>query len=178
MIIFCDVKAIPKDIEIDSLYNFSSLSERGERLFTLLPPFRSEQFRNERDFDMLYAAYILENDYVFKDFFKIVYSQYENGVGSNTVVLVGRDEIRDIMTESVIKLIQQRYGINSYLINEAEDWEDIDYDDDATNFDVPGVLTFDQDKERFVDLTVDISKVIEENRRNGESIIPKGELQS
>ena len=58
------------------IYNISSYNENLNRL-NLLPPMDKRLFiDNGKDFDMFYAQWILGNDMIFFDFFKIIYDLY------------------------------------------------------------------------------------------------------
>ena len=121
-------------------------------MVNLIPPVKVSDYRDEKEFDIMYANYIINNDNAFIDLMKIIYDEYDSGNIDPICILVERDEIRDCLTESLIKFIQQRYGINSYLINTVEDRE---YRE-PSSFDITGLYNLDQDKERFVLLTTAI----------------------
>lgn len=127
-------------------FNLSSTLEEGDRLFKLIPPFTVNEYNDEKEFDINYANYILNNDAAFVDMMKIVYLQYEHNNDAVMYVLVDFDDIRDTITESLIKLIQQRYGINSSIVKEYEDFDTLEDSD----FDINGIFNLDQDKERYV----------------------------
>ena len=152
MIIFGNTKCLrhaqfsidnPKQL---SIFNLSSTLEEGERLFKLIPPFSADDYKDEKEFDINYANYVLSNDAAFIDLMKIIYLQYENNNDKLIYVLVNFDEIRDIITESLIKLIQQRYGINACIVKEYEDFDTLE----DSEFDINGLYNLDQDKERYV----------------------------
>ena len=111
-------------------------------------PSISASYNDDKQFDIDYANYFFSNDAVFMEFMKIVYPLYE---GYDVFLLVSRNEdTHDIITESICKLIQQRYGYNYQLLNLKDD---IDYYDDS-NFSFYGIQTFDTDKERMTYLAV------------------------
>lgn len=117
--------------------NFTSLYERIPRL-NLLPP--REFGRNfDYDFDIVYAQWIFANDYVFFDFMRIIYSIYQ---GKDVFILI--DDVFDQLNESLIKLIQQRYGYEAYKVESLEDYM---YADNS-NFSEIGLLNLDIDKDR------------------------------
>ena len=153
MIVFGNTKclkyaefALNNDKEQLSIFNLSSTLEVGERLFKLIPPFNVEQYNDEKEFDINYANYILTNDEAFIDLMKIIYLQYENNNDMLIYIVVDFDDIRDVITESLIKFIQQRYGINSSIIKEYEDFDTVE----DSEFDINGLYNLDQDKERYV----------------------------
>lgn len=147
-----------QDINTFTLYNMSSAINRGVRLSTLIPPVNiggdQIDMDNERTFDMMYARYIMEMDAAFADMFSIINNTYNGG---SSVIVVGNSEYKDLLTESFIKFLQQRYGLNPIrIINEIEDW--FSYDDEG-NFNLVGVYNLDLDKERYTMLTTDFSQL-------------------
>ena len=150
-----------------NIFNLSSISEKGEKLFPLIPPFPVNIFEaaEEKTFDIAYAKYILENDKAFACLMKIIYSEYEKSSdGIITYIMVESDDIRNIVTESLIKLIQQRYGINSNIVNELEDWDYVE----ASNFTITGLYNLDIDKERYSELLQMAGAVSEEEIKDNE----------
>ena len=57
------------------VYNLTSLKEGYYRLRLLVPPNSLGKF-TDRDFDIVYANYIFGNNYVFAEFFQIIYNLY------------------------------------------------------------------------------------------------------
>lgn len=99
---------------------------------------------NERISDEIMMNYIFSNDNIFFEFFsKVMYPLYS---GADVYIVVTNGSVFDSITESVIKIIQQRYGYNAAYINYADDLSYIDKD---TNFSLTGVYNFDIDKERY-----------------------------
>lgn len=146
MLLVGDIKCLPDNISKLIILNLSSLAEGFERVH--LVPSIPTMYNNDKEFDIAYANYIFSNDYTFMEFMKIVYSLY---LGYDVFLLVSRNEnTHDIITESLCKLIQQRYGYNYQLLNTNDD---IDYYDDS-GFSLIGIQTFDQDKERMTYLSV------------------------
>ena len=145
MLIVGDIKCLP-DTGKFVIFNLSSLAEGYERVH--LVPSITTNYNDDKQFDIDYANYIFYNDLVFMEFMKIIYPLY---TGQDVFLLVSRNEdTYDIITESLCKLIQQRYGYNYQLINTRDD---IDYYDDS-NFNIYGIQTFDMDKERYTYLMV------------------------
>lgn len=141
MLIFADHNCINKDIIRDSVvFNLSSLFEGFDRV-NILPPFKIDRY--DRDFDVMYANYILENENVFYEFMKIIMSLYYDLI---TVILVDKSDIYEPINESLMKFIQQRYGLICNSINYIEDWECIQ----DSEFSIQGLYNLDLDKERFV----------------------------
>ena len=146
MLLVGDIRCLPDSLEKFVILNLSSLAEGFQRVH--LVPSVSARYNDDKEFDMAYANYIFSNDLVFMEFMKIIYPLY---IGQDVFLLVSRNEdTHDIITESLCKLIQQRYGYNYQLINTKDD---IDYYDDS-NFSLYGIQTFDVDKERMTYLAV------------------------
>lgn len=121
------------------IYNLSNALEIGIRLNSLIPPFYP---MDNKDFDMMYMEYVMKNDSAFMQFFGIIFDIYS---GMNVYVMIDSGQYKEFITESLVKLIQQRYGYNAFIVNEPEDF-DVARDSDFT---VPGIYNMDQDKERF-----------------------------
>lgn len=130
------------------LYNLSSMREGYTRLSTLIPPNELGRF-TDRDFDIVYANYIMNNDQVFCEFFQIVYNLY---LGYDVFILACNENWSENILESLLKLIQQRYGYNAVRISSDEDYiyaVNNSVSDFAPGY---GIYNLDQDKERFVHL--------------------------
>jgi len=141
MLIFGDYNSLPKENDF-VVFNLSSLVEGFETL-SLVPPF-IRQFNDEKQFDIMYANYLISDDNAFFEMMKIVMSLY---MGKDVYVLITRDGgILEILTESLQKFIQQRYGIISININCIED---LKYIEDVSQFTIQGLYNLDIDKERF-----------------------------
>jgi len=121
------------------IYNVSSLLE-GYTKLNILP--YTVRYSDEKEFDLAYALYILEHDNVFFDMMKIIYNLY---IGNDVYLLITIDQFSEIVTESLLKFIQQRYGYIGNRVNEPEDLETLAPGD----FTLFGVFNLDQDKERF-----------------------------
>ena len=101
----------------------------------------ANEFIYSPQFDNIYAQSILNNDELFADFLKIVLNA-TNGV---VIILISHDDYRDAITESIIKLIQIRYGYNCWEVDDLDDLSCIK----ESFFTPQGILTLDQDKLRF-----------------------------
>lgn len=146
MLLVGDIRCLPDNLNNFLVLNLSSLAEGFQRVH--LVPSIPNMYNDDKEFDLAYANYIFSNDYIFMEFMKIVYPLY---IGNDVFLLVSRNEdTYDVMTESLCKLIQQRYGYNYQLLNTKDD---IDYYDDS-NFSLTGIQTLDQDKERMTYLAV------------------------
>lgn len=141
MLLVGDIRCMPESIDKFVVFNLSSLAEGYERVH-LVPSIKTN-YNDDKQFDIDYANYIFSNDLPFMELMKIVYQLY---CGLDVFLLVSRNEdTYDIITESLCKLIQQRYGYNYQLLNTRDD---IDYYDDS-DFNIYGIQTFDMDKERY-----------------------------
>lgn len=158
MIVFCSPNCLNlNDINTDDfrIFNLLSIAEVGTKLYNLIPPFTYTDYSDDNiRFDIDYYNYIISNNLAFVDLMQIMYNEYDRGIDNYSVVLIDNDDIRDSLRDSLIKLIQQRYGINSFIINELDDWNYIE-SSQATNFDINGIYQFDQDKERYTILNFD-----------------------
>ena len=142
MLMYGDGMAIKDILEIPNtkVYNFSSLREGFPRL-NLMPP-HNLGANSEYDFDVKYMEYILGNDLIFMNFMVIMIELYN---GNNVYLMVSNDEWSCLLIDSLMKLIQQRYGINGARI---ENMEDYSYANESTFTDY-GIFNMDQDKERY-----------------------------
>lgn len=102
---------------------------------TILP---MPEFVNSVEFDMQYASAIFSNPELKASLINIMLRAYE---GYLVCILVQRDPYRDAIMESLIKLIQQRYGYNCWIIEDPDDIEIISEQMLNPN----GLLTLDSD---------------------------------
>lgn len=125
------------------IYNLSSLFEKYEPVNILIDNNLMIDY-DSKDFDMIYYNYIFENDYVFKEFMtKIIMNLYN---GNNVLILVSNNYIFQSITESLIKILQQRYNILSNIVN---DISDIPFIKDYTQFgDIGSISNLDTDRAR------------------------------
>lgn len=132
------------DNENYKVFNFTSL---GEELKDsgLIPPNNLGAI-NEYDFDMKYAAYILNNDAIFINFMNIICELY---YGNNVYLAISDLDWSMVLVESLLKLIQQRYGINATFV---QTYEDIYYVEDIQFNPYYGINNFDIDKDRYLHL--------------------------
>lgn len=90
------------------------------------------------EFDMNYCNMIINNPNKFIAFMKIMTYCYQ---GTNVIILISHDEFRDAIVESLVKMIQLRYGYNSWILNTIDDLEYIKESD----FTPEGLLVLDND---------------------------------
>lgn len=130
------------------MYNLSSMREGFISLQALIPPNTIGRLI-DREFDIAYANYIMSNDTLFCIFFQIIYNLY---IGKDVFIIVSTEDWSENLLESLLKLIQQRYGYNGVLINTEADYL---YATTSMNFGFApgyGIYNLDQDKERFTTL--------------------------
>ena len=130
------------------MYNLSSMREGFISLQALIPPNTIGRL-TDREFDIAYANYIMSNDTLFCIFFQIIYNLY---IGKDVFIIVSTEDWSENLLESLLKLIQQRYGYNAVLINTEADYL---YAVTSMNFEFApgyGIFNLDQDKERFATL--------------------------
>lgn len=130
------------------MYNLSSMREGFISLQALIPPNTIGRL-TDREFDIAYANYIMSNDTLFCIFFQIIYNLY---IGKDVFIIVSTEDWSENLLESLLKLIQQRYGYNAVLINTEADYL---YAANSMNFGFAsgyGIYNLDQDKERFTTL--------------------------
>ena len=102
----------------DVVYNLTSLKEGYQRLYSLIPPNELGRFTG-KEFDIAYMNYIINNDFVFFEFFQIIYNLY---IGKDVYIIVSSDDWSENLVESLIKFIQQRYGYNATKISSFDDY--------------------------------------------------------
>lgn len=127
-----------------TIYNFCALVE-GFQDAGLMPP-NSLGALSEYDFDIKYMHYIFDNDIIFMNFMRIIMDLY---YGKDVYLIISNinDDWCSMITESLIKLIQQRYGINAV---EIQCMEDLMYAEDSGFDPYWGLANLDIDKNRYV----------------------------
>lgn len=105
------------------------------------------------EFDMSYYNMIMNDPNKFINLMKIMISCY---YGMNVIILVSHDEFRDAILESLIKLIQLRYGYNSWIINNPDDIEGLKESD----FSPEGLLNLDADILAYQNMTMNNSNYV------------------
>ena len=130
---------------ICNIVNFSSLYEYANNsLVGLIPP-NNLGAVSEYDFDVKYMNYILENDHIFVIFMSFVINIF-NGI-DYYLIIDDRSDWSIMLIESLMKLLQQRYGLNGYYLRDINDYDtSID-----TQFNSQyGLMNYDMDKERYL----------------------------
>lgn len=149
-------------IDTGVVFNFTSLKEGFLRLQLLIPPPEIGRFV-DRDFDIAYMNYIMSNDIVFKQFFDIMYNIY---IGNDVYIIIDDSNWSENIVESLLKLIQQRYGYNGVKINCIDDFIYYSNSKSIPRFDPNfGIKNLDIDRERY-------TYIVETDRlRNGGKLI-------
>ena len=160
MIVFTTFRHIPQELlECKGIrevitYNLSSYFSDVPTLEYLIPSLDSiseDLFDNEQiysnAFDTAYINQILASDVAFLQLMQIVIQ-----------LLISESNYRDIITESLSKFIQQRYGYNTHIARDVEDFLNIE----ESSFSIPGLFVMDLDIDRYQALTSDLFNPIEE----------------
>lgn len=99
-----------------------------------------------KDYDNIFANMVFENDSIFIEFMKLILPLRD---GYNVAILIYREEnLFDPFSETIAKLIQQRYGYNYQMINTMDDYNE--WDD--SNFDINGTFLLDRDSDRYIQI--------------------------
>lgn len=160
MIIFGDQNIVPfimGDPNRYFLLNFFNVVNLGTPLTRLMAPpviFQTCPI-DSVNFSGAYANFVISNDEAFQDFMEIVMAMYYN---DDVFVLTDLQSTHIVaMAETIIKIIQQRYGYNCYILNTIDDIFSIP----QSEMSEIGSQIFLSDKERYVRLTVDAKKLLE-----------------
>lgn len=141
------LKIMDRNLKLD-LFNFTSLRENFGKELHLYPyniPDNQIGFIRSDEFDQWYANFILFNDMLFSEFMNVAYSLFS---GSDVFIAVRRTDLYEILTESLTKLIQTRYG---YCAQQLYEVDDLNINDES-DFSYFGLKTFDQDLSRYLNL--------------------------
>lgn len=92
-------------------------------------------------YDIEYANFIFNNTQQRIEFLTLIYNLQ---IGNDVLITIGNYPGMYEMGESLLKLIQTRYGYIGYFIN-ISDLDDLSMFDNS-RFSVPGLMLFDQEK--------------------------------
>lgn len=130
------------------IFNFNSNSDVYTKLDLMPDPTKISY--SSPTFDSDYISMILNNEYYFTQFMKIVVL-LKNGLDV-FFLIYNEDSIFNPVLEVLLKLIQQRYGYN---YNIADSWQEV-YDlvfttpwEKVPMFTTPGIMTYDIDFVRY-----------------------------
>lgn len=135
---------------IENAYNILSIKNKYIHVLNLssanlnIPPsslFYVPKSNNEtNNYDIEYANFIFQNTQQRVEF---LYAIYQLQIGNPVLIMIGTYPGMYEMVESLLKLIQSRYGYNGYIITN-DDLLDLDMFE--SRFSVPGLLLFDKEK--------------------------------
>lgn len=150
MLVFTTYEAIQyvqTNFDKDRIFNFSSLKEGFSKLNLIQACNQIPYSIESKEFDIEFAKLLLEDNY-FIDLMKIIIPIY---YGKNIFLLIDNNSNYSIVAESLQKFIQERYGLLSYIIYDAQDFLDI-YNRaiDETEFSINGLYNLDIDKNRYI----------------------------
>ena len=128
------------------VYNYLTTMEGLQKLNLLPPPI--DQDTSGFDFDVYYANWLMNDTSAFRDLMLIMYDFYS---GYNVYLAANLEFVGNI-AESFVKFIQQRYGVNCYIINTLEDMQYAV--DTGAGFSMEGIGNFDLDKERLSTIAI------------------------
>lgn len=97
-------------------------------------------------FDSAYLNCLLRDDNMFCNLFRII-SLLQSG--SNILLISDNSNYEINLPESLLKIIQQRYGYNGAIANDPEDL----YSLKESNFSIPGLYNYDADNIRYCTLS-------------------------
>ena len=137
-------------------YNLTSMNNVYPTLQWLLPynmGIPQEVIEGDCDsdtFDYWYWRMIEQKPNSFLDLMRIMIPVFND---PTLVVQIGIDEssYRNSIRESLIKYIQRRYGVVSYIVTTPEDFILINSDD--TTFSIPGLFNMDEDLKRWISIS-------------------------
>lgn len=159
--IYADGLGIMINNQYYPIFNLSSICNLGIRLSNLIPKVRYEGQRmdieDDRGFDIYYANYIMHYDPSFIDMMTIMNQIY---LTECAVVLIGEDEYKNYISDSLMKFIQQRYEYPIHVVETVDDLPS--WFGDSYHFtSVLGLSHFDDDREKFFRMTVDKTQILE-----------------
>lgn len=124
--------------------NLTSLAERYSNYRIPLMPPHNLGSSNEYEFDVNYMHWILDNDYNFVIFMQNIIIPLYTGI--DVFLIISDDEWSEIISESLLKLIQQRYGVIAVYAKEVDD---VLYAEECNFAEGYGIFNLDTDVERF-----------------------------
>lgn len=151
MIIFTPLENIPEEYliykGIKQVYKFNLSSYYNAQNLQCLVP-NPEYIREDvllgdatdPVFDIEYHNYILNNNEAFCQFMSIIIPVYTNP-DCLVHIMIKQSNYRDVITESLCKFIQQRYGYNPCIVNSLDDFVYATESD----FSIPGLFIIDGD---------------------------------
>lgn len=129
-----------EDNEKAVVFNFNSYSEKYQKLNLTPQVFIGST--NTMEFDQNYYQLIMSTDAYFMELMKIIMMLY---AGIDVYICIGPGDYELAITESLLKLIQQRYGYNAVYVTCFEDV----FTATDQYFDPGLIANLDMDRERF-----------------------------
>lgn len=153
MLIFGPYRSIPKDEQF-VVFNLSSQTQVIPRLLGLIvdPGYPIIGDEMEKQFDMQYYNYVLNDVTAFSSLMSILTALYDGNKVYVCIAEYSSDPFMSLINESFMKIIQTRYDIKYSIINEPEDYFYLD-PDGCDFMSATGITTFDQDRNRFIQLS-------------------------
>ena len=133
------------------LYNYNSLYKCDSIGMNEIFPYGDKailhniSLTNQRDFDMSYANFIMSEVPAFNAMLMMMYHLY---IGNDVIILIGTDlsEPAQMVLDSYLKFIQQRYGTIANYVYGIEDYDSLD--ESQQIFSYQGLFNWDQDKKK------------------------------
>lgn len=160
MIVFTTLKDIPyeymayKNIRSSYHFNLGSYLEGMPLLDRLIPNFENvpeDVYENlvkgnfsTPEFDIMYHNSIMSDDGAFAQLMAIIIPEF-NETDSLILIHINESEFRDVVVQSLMKLIQQRYGVSSYFVRDVEDFLYVE----EQSFSIPGLFAIQKDLDRW-----------------------------
>jgi hypothetical protein len=133
--------AIQNNKEKLDVLNLTSLNEKfTDRLF-LVPP-NALGANSEYDFDVKYMHWIMDDNRNFIQLMRIINDIVS---GMNVYIVISLDEWSEVLIDSLMKLIQQRYGINGCRVIDIDDLINAE----ESGFEDYGIYNYNEDRLRF-----------------------------
>ena len=134
------------------VYNLTSYREGLLTLNYLIPNLELIRNLDGPTFDMMYFNYIMSNDQVFYQFFGEIIMNLYNGL--DVYLVINNDDYSEMFAETLMKIIQQRYGHTCYYFRMGLDVMSSKMRTNYQGFQPWALPTLDQDKERYAYLSV------------------------
>lgn len=145
------------DIKVFNLCSFNESIQRVD----IIPPLDLLKNGNVENIDFILSDYIFNNDAIFFEFMvKVIIPLYSQQI----VILLGNIEydFYDICIESLLKIIQTRYGISGVIINDLSDIDMVSKNllfGRDSEFTIQGLMNLDIDKDRYSNIFSTISNI-------------------
>ena len=156
MLVFGPASCIPVGEKDFYVYNFSSLTQNVRRLPGMMVQAPQDVYTNpnsEKVFDLWYYNYIMTNPVSFVSLMMIMLKIFD---GKNVYICISdymSDRYISNMNESLMKMIQSRYGITCHIVNTPEDFRYIR--EKGCSFSGVGLKNMKADEDRFVKFAQD-----------------------